>query len=105
MNIEKTLNDLLLRVKKLEQATFGRQEARTAAPKDFKGATGGLRFLISKGFFDQKRVFSQIEMELEKRGYHYSKQAIQTPLNNLSKKGGPLVGFKMKGKKAYAKRK
>lgn len=51
MEIEKTLNDLLLRVKKLEQATFGLQNVKPAAPKDFKGATGGLRFLIIKEFF------------------------------------------------------
>ncbi len=49
--------------------------------------------------------FSEIEGELNKQGYHYSKQAIQTPLNCLSKQSGPLVGLKEQGHKVYAKRK
>ncbi len=99
-----SLNDILRRVEKLERAVFGNRD-RKPAKHDFKGATGGLRLLVSKGFFDRKRFFSEIETELQRQGYHYSKQAVQTPLNRLSKSGGLLVGLKEKGKKVYAKRK
>lgn len=105
MKEDKAISGILLRIEKLEQAVFGQQ--KIAAPKrnDFTGATGGLRFLIAEGFFARKRNFSEIESELHKHNYFYSKQAIQTPLNNLSKTGGALVGLKEKGKKVYAKRK
>ena len=109
MKADKNIQDLIARIEKLERAAF-RQEKEKNKGKDlkdqhFSGATGGLRLLISKGFFDRKRAFSEIEAELLKHGYNYSKQAIQTPLNRLSKTGGTLVGFKEKGKKVYAKRK
>ena len=105
MKTTKTISALLLRIKKLEDAVFGQRKVTAIKPKEFTGATGGLRFLISKGFFDRKRTFAEIESELCKHNYHYSKQAIQTPLNNLSRAGCALVGFKEMGKKVYAKRK
>ncbi len=111
MSKEKTIEDLVARLEKLEAAVFGqagqkkKTKVESAKSQDFNGATGGLRLLVSKGFFDRKRSFSEIETELVKQGYHYSKQAVQTPLNRLSKTGGSLVGFKEKGKKVYAKRK
>jgi hypothetical protein len=103
--------NLVARIEALESAVFG--STASAKPKlqsskvpidNFKGATGGLRLLISKGFFDRRRKFSEIETELIKQGYHYSKQAIQTPLNRLSLQTGPLVGLREQGHKVYAKR-
>ncbi len=109
MKLDKDIQDLTARIEKLERAVFGKGKGKPKGKNEidqhFSGATGGLRLLISKGFFDRKRAFSEIEAELLKHGYHYSKQAIQTPLNRLSKTGGTLVGFKEKGKKVYAKRK
>jgi hypothetical protein len=64
-----------------------------------------LRLLIAKGVFDRRKKFSEIESELIKQGYHYSKQAIQTPLNRLSLQTGPLVGLREQGHKVYVKRK
>lgn len=109
MQTDKNIQDLTARIEKLERAVFGQEKGKHKAKdekgQNFSGATGGLRLLISTGFFDRKRAFSEIEAELLKHRYHYSKQAIQTPLNRLSKTGGTLVGFKEKGKKVYAKRK
>ena len=106
------IKDLVARLEALERAVFGVNakqgtKRKRAVPQvdDFKGATGGLRLIISKGFFDSRRKFSEIEAELNKQGYHYSKQAIQTPLNRLSVQTGPLVGLKEQGHKVYAKRK
>ena len=105
--------DVIARIEALEKAVFGsaakdvKSAMRVAAPADdqFKGSTGGLRLLVSKGFFASRRKFSEIEAELNKQGYHYSKQAIQTPLNRLSNQNGPLVGLKQGGHKVYVKRK
>ncbi len=104
---EKTIKDLLTRVKKLEKTVFAENKAKPKLDNKqiFVGATGGLRLLISKGFFDKKRSFGEIKKALADRDYHYSNQAIQTPLNKLSRIGGLLVGLKESGKKAYAKRK
>ena len=82
METDKNIQNLIARIEKLERAVF-RQEKEKNKGKDvkdqhFSGATGGLRLLISKGFFDRKRAFSEIEAELLKHGYNYSKQAIQT---------------------------
>lgn len=104
--------DLVVRIATLERAVFGtsakpdgKPNAAASPVKDFKGATGGLRLITSQDFFDRRRRFSEIEAELNKQGYHYSKQAIQTPLNRLSGKGGPLVSLKEQGRKVYVKRK
>jgi len=108
MITDKVLKDLLIRVKRLGQATFRKnpkQQESNGGHQDFKGATGGLRFLASKGFFDRKRNFGEIKEALANLGYHYSKQAIQTPLNTLSRAGELLVSFRDGGKKVYAKRK
>jgi len=101
-----TLKKLSARVERLEEAVFRKkQKGADLAQEDFKGATGGIRFLISKGFFDRKRFFGEIKEALAANNYHYSKQAVQTPLGALSKPGGLLVAFKESGKKVYAKRK
>ncbi len=107
MGNEKTIKSLLIRVEKLEKVVFGKnsKKAKNPEPKTFKGATGGLRLLLSKGFFDRKRTFGEIKQGLADHDYHYSNQAVQTPLNNLSKTSGPLVSFREDGKKVYAKRK
>lgn len=104
---EKTFADLVVRIEKLERAVFTDKKTKLkfADKGDFKGATGGLRLLVSKGFFDRKRNFGEIKKALAGQDYHYSNQAVQTPLNNLSKTGGILVGLKEGGKKVYAKRK
>ena len=104
---EKIITALISRVEKLERAVFANKNVKSKSPakENFQGATGGLRYLVSKGFFDRKRNFGEIKKGLADNNYHYSNQAVQTPLNNLSKAGGMLVSLKEKGKKVYAKRK
>jgi hypothetical protein len=102
-----SLTELRSRVDKLELAVFGKNGKKPAATRsgDFTGATGGLRFLVSDGFFDRKRAFGEIKEALAHHNYHYSKQAVQTPLNALSKPGSSLASFREGGRKVYAKRK
>jgi hypothetical protein len=104
-----SLAELTTRVEKLERAVFGTGKAatnkKTPRADDHSGATGGVRLLVEEGFFDKRRSFAEIKAELEKRGYHYSRQAIQMPLTRLSRVSGSLVSLTGKGKNAYAKRK
>lgn len=105
---EKIVKDIIARLNKIEKAVFSNGPPRTQVPKkekEFVGATGGIRFLISKGFLDTKRNLSDIRKVLEKNSYNYSIQAAQSALNRLSKPGGPLVSLKEGGKKVYVKRK
>jgi len=105
------VQDLLRRVEILERAVLGSAKTKKAkvgnspSAQNFEGATGGIRFLISKGFFDSRRSFAEVEKAMQGNGYHYSKQAVQMPLTRLSVVGGPLVGLKDKGKNVYVKRK
>lgn len=74
--------------------------------EDFKGITGGVRLLISRGFFkNKKRTFGEIRKDLNKNGYYSSLQAIQTALDQLSGPKGPLVKIKERGKNYYVERK
>lgn len=100
---------ILERISKLEVAVFKAQKrgiiAETPKDKDFSGATGGIRFLISKAQLDKKLGLGEVRSALAGADYHYSTQAVQMALNRLSKPAGPLVGFKEAGKKVYVKRK
>lgn len=97
------------RVARLEAAVFDRKGKAKSGAKaktsDFSGATGGIRFLISKSFFKKKQGLAEVRTALSDNGYHYSKQAIHGALNNLTAKGGPLVTLQEGGRKVYAERK
>jgi hypothetical protein len=93
------------RLTRLEAAVFGGKGASTKARHAEVGPTGGLRTLITQGFFKSKRNLADSRAALEKNDYHYSAQAVDMALKRLSKRDGPLVSFKEGGKKLYAKRK
>lgn len=103
----KIIKDIINRLNRIEKVVFSNGLLRAQIQKndDFVGATGGIRFLISKGLLDTKRSLSDIRGALEKNGYHYSIQAAQSALNRLSKANGPLVALKESGRKVYVKRK
>jgi|ERR1700678_368312 hypothetical protein len=105
MDIEKAIKDLDRRVSKLEGKSEPAKSPKAAKKAEFVGATGGIRYLISKGFFRQKRTFAEIRQALTDEGYHYTKQAVQNPLTAMSKVGGALVSLKEGKRKVYATRK
>jgi hypothetical protein len=97
------------RLKRLEDAVFGTKGKNKGATKqtasEFSGATGGIRFLISKGFFNKKHSRSEVRSELAENGYHYSGPAVQMALNRQSGRNGLLAWLTEGGKKLYVKRK
>lgn len=104
------LKNLVARLERLEKLLLPANQLTVSRgankEKDYGGATGGIRFLADSGYFDKKRTFGEICWALEEKGYNYSRQAVQTPLNKLSSvKAGLLVALKEQGKKVYAKRK
>lgn len=106
---------IIRRIERLEEAIFGetsrtQKSSISAGSGKFSGATGGIRFLILRGFFsnNNKRSLSDVRKELEKHDYPYSSQAVDMALRRLAKVKGPLVALKPgagKQGKLYAKRK
>lgn len=71
----------------------------------YKGPKGGVLFLIEKGFFKKRNNVNDVCVSLEKEGYNYKREVIQTALNRLSVKNGLLVKIEENGKKIYVQRK
>ena len=103
------IKKILARLEQLEAAVFSRPKkfVKTKAAKlDFSGTKGGVLFLITKGYFSQRRTAPDVKTELSKNDYHYSIQVVQTTLNRMATGTGELVALKDGGgKKVYVKRK
>ena len=106
---DKILNTIDQRLARLEKAVFGQKKGksttRPAARKNFEGPSGGVRFLVSQGFFRTKRGLADVRAALTKNDYHYVAPVVQTALNRQSTRTGPLATFKEGGKKMYVNRK
>src|SRR5713101_4799136 len=111
---EAILKKIDKRLNRLEDAVFGANhkletggasKTRQSKKSSFSGATGGVRFLISKGFFKKKQGLAEVRTALSENGYHYSRQAVHVALNNLTRKGGPLVSLQEAGRRVYVERK
>lgn len=104
---EKAIQGILARLDSLEKAVLDKKKKRipSSGAQDFSGPSGGVRLLISRGFFKTKRNLGDVRNELAKNEYHYGAAQIQTALNRLSSRTGPLAASKQSGKKSYVKRK
>lgn len=118
MDLQKEIKEIRAALERIEQALAGHSKAsRQAKSKvgkkpaeigenaDFSGPAGGLRLLLSKGYFKQRRQFADVMQTLKADGYLYRKQAFHNALTRMSKLGGPLIFIKEGGKKVYAERK
>ena len=98
--------DLIKRIARLEDAVFGTKEAELKSqPKKYVGAKGGVLMLINHGFLDEKHSAAQVSAELEKNGFHYRREVVQTALKRLSNVSEPLTAFTEEGIKVYVRRK
>jgi hypothetical protein len=84
---DKILKKFDMRLTRLEEAVFKKTTASRGISKksdNFSGPSGVLRYLLSRGFFSEKRFLADVRNALAKSGYHYSAQAAQTSLNRFS---------------------
>ena len=104
---EDHLQEIIERLDRLEKAVFGSQKKHVADTKErgFTGPTGGVRLLVSQNFFKTKRTLGDVRKALAKNDYHYGAAQVQTALNRLSTRSGPLAASKEGGNKLYVKRK
>jgi hypothetical protein len=106
------MNDMIIkalekRLDRLEKTVFGKKAkpAPEAGAEKFSGASGGVRFLISKNFFNTKRTLGETRSALAENGYHYSVQAVEAALRRRTSRRGPLTVLKEGGKNMYVIRK
>lgn len=103
------LQNIISRLEKLEKVVFAQAKDKETILKEplntFSGPKGGILLLIENGFFEMPHTALEVKEEIAKNGYHYSIQAVQTALNRLSSKQGPLNTLKDGKKKAYVRRK
>jgi len=104
---EKAIREIIARLTRLEKAVFGRNEKQTTASQknNFAGPSGGVRMLISKNFFKTKKNLGDVRKALGENDYHYGAPQVQTALNRLSTRTGPLAASTEGGKKVYVGRK
>lgn len=105
---ENRIREILSRLARLEKAIFGGEKKGDISkpqPTNYSGATGGVRFLISKGLFRKKLALGEVRAALSDYDYHYSKQAVHEALKGLARKNGPLVVLKEGGSNFYVNRK
>lgn len=104
---DEAIKALEARVARLEEAVFIRKTKPSPEKKSesYSGATGGARFLISKGYFKEKRKLGDIRDALTKNGYHWSRQTVYMALKGLSSRRGPLVMLKEGGRNLFVRRK
>jgi len=98
--IEEKLQELENRIKKIETVVFSQEfsKKKDESVKKYEGLIGGMNFLIDNKFFDKPRKVIEIIDELNKEGYHYSRQAVDITLRrDLIKKKKILLRM-MEGK-------
>lgn len=91
--IGKILRNHEKRISELEKAIF----VKKAKPKvqNFKGLSGGIRFLIAKEFLNTPKSVKEIQEELGKEGYHYPYSSVNKLLQvNFMKRQKILTRIK-----------
>lgn len=97
------------RLEKLESVVFNNKNQEktkiTSPDNKYVGVKGGVLLLIDKNFLEKFRTAQQVRTSLIEQGYNYSIQVVQTTLNRLSTKSGPLTAMREGKTKVYARRK
>lgn len=96
---------LVLELAELVGSKIETRQARTPRSssngrKDTSGATGGLRILVSEGYFDEPKQLPIIIERLKQEGRHYSNAAVSMGLLNLVRER-VLIRFRDKGDKKW----
>lgn len=73
--IKKMIENHEKRVSALEEAIFVQKFEPKKKP-EFKGLSGGIQHLISKGFLNTPKSVKEIQEELRKEGYHYPYESV-----------------------------
>jgi len=101
------LDRLEARVSELESA-FQQvsRKKECISSNNAKGPSGAISRLIREGFLDTPKTRKEVQDELERQGYYYSRQAIQNVLaRDFMKKKSMLTRIGKRGKWKYVEMK
>lgn len=96
--IKKILEDHEKRLARLEQATSPTASTSREQPKNYKGLSGGINFLLHRKFFSQPRSLKEVKEELRRESYHYSDAPIAKALSVYFCKNKKLLTRVSEGK-------
>jgi len=74
-DFEKALRDHERRLSELEKVMFV-EKAKPKERQEFKGLSGGIKYLRSKGFLNTPKSTREIHEELAREGYHYGDKSV-----------------------------
>ncbi len=102
--IKKIIEDHERRIKILEGKLP--KQKKQEPNKDYKGLSGGIRFLIDNNFLNELKTASEIMAELKREGYHHSLPSLSKMLSvNYTKNKKILNRIKEMGVWKYVLRK
>jgi len=78
--VKKIMQNHEKRISKLEKAIFV-EKAKPKGQQEFKGLSGGIGYLISKGFLGTPKSVKEVQEELRKEGYHYPYDSVSKLLS------------------------
>lgn len=101
---ERSLSFPVILSKVLSEQEFKHQETLGKRGKeetdDHKGLQGGIRRILSEGFFKEGRMLNEISEELKRQGYYYPLTSLPSSLLSFIKKR-ILTRYKGKDKKWF----
>ncbi len=68
--IQRIIGDHEKRITELEKAITA-EKPKPKYERGFKGLSGGIEYLVSRGFLNAPKLAKEIQEELAKEGYHY----------------------------------
>jgi DNA-directed RNA polymerase subunit F len=74
-DFEKALQDHEKRISALEKAIF-EKKVKPKKKQEFKGLSGGIEYLRSRGFLDAPKSTKEVHEELAREGYHYGDKSV-----------------------------
>jgi len=78
--VRKIVQDHEKRISELEKALLV-EKVKPKGKQEFKGLSGGIEYLTSKGFLNTPKSVKEIQEELKKEGYHYRYESVSKLLS------------------------
>lgn len=104
--VNKALEELSQRLKKVENVVFVENQKGKIQKRDYKGLAGGIRLLIDNKFLDQPKTLESIIAELNREGYYNTYAGVASTLSvTFVNSQKALSRIKQDNKWAYVRRK
>lgn len=74
--LEKKIQEHESRISELEKVVFAKK-IELKEKLEYKGLSGGIEYIISKGFLNTPRSVKDVYNELRKEGYYYPEKSVE----------------------------